>query len=87
MLVHAHDSARETGGKRRSSGFWAVVFDGPSHLLASGALTAALAHVLVSVPSREWGECKGASDTEVYLRGKLQNWKGRESRQLRDGNV
>jgi hypothetical protein len=78
MLVHAHDSALEIGGKRRSGWLWAVDFDGRSHFLASWAPTGAtllkrrhlqlLDHALVSVPYWEWSRRKGASEREQYLK-------------------
>jgi hypothetical protein len=39
MLVHAHESALETGGKSSSGWVWAVEFDGHSQFLANGAPT------------------------------------------------
>jgi len=81
MLVHAHDSAPESGGERSSGRVWALEFDGPSHFLASGAPTGAtllkrrhlqlLGHALVSVPYLEWDGWKGAGEREQYLRVKL----------------
>ena len=72
MLVYAHDSALETGGKRSSGRVWVVDFDGHSHFLASGAPKGAtllkrrhlelLGHALVSVPYWEWDRCKGAGE-------------------------
>jgi hypothetical protein len=58
-----------------------VEVDGPSHFLASGALTGAtllkrryllrMGHALVSVPYWEWSGCKGAGEREQYLKSKL----------------
>ena len=80
-MIVAHDSALETGGVRSSGRVWAVEVDGPSHFLASGALTGAtllkrryllrMGHALVSVPYWEWSGCKGAGEREQYLKSKL----------------
>jgi hypothetical protein len=80
MIVH--DSCLGMGGERISSTVtWAEEFDGPSHFLTTRSPTGAtllkrfhlelLGHTLIIVPYLEWEGCKGASEREQHMRGKL----------------
>jgi hypothetical protein len=72
-------------------------FDGPWHLLASGAPTGAtllklrhlqlLGHARVSVPYWEWSGCKGTGEREQYLKSKLAECGSSAAQGNAQGNV